>query len=70
MSDDSGSDDGGNENEMSLEEVYHKFKESVGHFPHTQAQLLAYCKTNSHPYKFKDIREFWPDRSVIVTILR
>ena len=68
MSDDSGSDEGGDENQISLEEVYQKFKDSVGFFPRTRAQLLAYCKTNNHPYKFKDIRDFWPDRFVIYFI--
>ena len=53
---------------MSIEEVFEQFKTDVGHYPHKKEQFLAYCKNNSHPYRFKEIREFWPSRYYYINI--
>ena len=49
-------------NGLTLDDVYARFSNEVGHVPQTQAQLLAFCKTKKYPFKFKDIRAYWPNR--------
>jgi len=46
----------------SLDQVYVEFKDKIGHYPHDIKQLLAYCKNNNYPYKFVQIKDFWPKR--------
>merc|ERR1712154_187276 len=46
----------------SLDQVQNEFKASVGHKPHSVQQMLAYCKQNNIPWKFRDINKWWPTR--------
>ena len=39
------------------------FKEDVGHVPHTMEQMLVYCKQKELPYKFSEVKCWWPQRS-------
>eukprot|EP01083_Nonionella_stella_P009094 26349_1 len=60
----SDSEDASSEEEeiISLDEVQNKFAEEVGHKPHSVQQMLAYCKQNNIPHKFRDINKWWPSR--------
>ena len=53
------------QNELTLDDVYATFNVEVGHVPNTQAQLLAFCKQKKYPFKFKDIRQYWPNRYIV-----
>ena len=50
------------EEQMSLDDIQNDFKAKVGHKPHTVQQMLAYCKQNNYPHKFRDINQWWPTR--------
>jgi len=47
---------------ITLDEVQRNFHKQVGHKPHSVQQLLAFCKQNNYPHKFKDINQWWPTR--------
>merc|ERR1719192_128824 len=45
-----------------LDDVQNQFKAKVGNKPHSVQQMLAYCKQNNIPWKFRDINKWWPTR--------
>ena len=50
------------EETMSLDDIQNEFKAKVGHKPHSIQQMLAFCKQNNYPQKFRDINTWWPTR--------
>mmetsp|Transcript_43792 Transcript_43792/g.39012 ORF Transcript_43792/g.39012 Transcript_43792/m.39012 type:complete len:133 (-) Transcript_43792:17-415(-) len=50
------------EETMSLDDIQNEFKAKVGNAPHSVQQMLAFCKQNKYPQKFKDINQWWPNR--------
>eukprot|EP01083_Nonionella_stella_P166873 559291_1 len=47
---------------LSLDAVQNEFKAKVGNKPHSVQQMLAFCKQNNIPWKFRDINQWWPTR--------
>ena len=50
------------ERNMSLDDIQIAFRNQIGHNPHTVKQLLTFVKQQQYPYKFKDIKAWWPSR--------
>eukprot|EP01083_Nonionella_stella_P299958 1021608_1 len=57
------SSEDGNHPDHSLNEIQLQFQKQLGHLPHTEKQILAYCKQNNLPFKYSQISRWWPKRA-------